>query len=127
MTLGFLAAVTKTIGLSSGVLIAPQRQTGVIAKQAAEVDILSGGRLRLGIGVGWNHVEYEALGVDWKTRGARQAEQVEVLRRLWSEDLVSFSGRFHSLKDVDIVPLPVQRPIRSKLRPKRKPQRKLCS
>src|SRR5262245_13160849 len=111
VTLGFLAAVTNTIGLSTGVLIAPQRQTGVIAKQAAEVDILSGGRLRLGIGVGWNHVEYEALGVDWKTRGARQAEQVEVLRRLWSEDLVSFSGRFHSLKDVNIVPPPVQRPI----------------
>jgi probable F420-dependent oxidoreductase len=110
-TLGFLAAVTKTIGLSSGILIAPQRQTGVIAKQAAEVDILSGGRLRLGIGLGWNHVEYEALGMEWKTRGARQAEQVKVLRRLWSEDLVSFSGRFHDLKDVSIVPPPVQRPI----------------
>ena len=111
VTLGFLAAVTRTIGLSTGILIAPQRQTGVIAKQAAEVDILSGGRLRLGIGVGWNHVEYEALGVDWKTRGARQAEQVEVLRRLWSGDLVSFNGRFHNLKDVSIVPPPVQRPI----------------
>jgi probable F420-dependent oxidoreductase len=111
VTLGFLAAVTKTIGLSTGILIAPQRQTGVIAKQAAEVDILSGGRLRLGIGLGWNHVEYEALGVDWKTRGARQAEQVEVLRRLWSEDLVSFIGRFHNLQDVSIVPPPVQRPI----------------
>ena len=111
VTLGFLAAVTRTIGLSTGILIAPQRQTGVIAKQAAEVDILSGGRLRLGIGVGWNHVEYEGLGVDWKTRGARQAEQVEVLRRLWSEDLVSFNGRFHNLKDVSIVPPPVQRPI----------------
>ena len=109
--LGFLAAVTRTIGLSTGILITPQRQTGVIAKQAAEVDILSGGRLRLGIGVGWNHVEYEALGVDWKTRGARQAEQVEVLRRLWSGDLVSFNGRFHNLKDVSIVPPPVQRPI----------------
>ena len=109
--LGFLAAVTRTIGLSTGILIAPQRQTGVIAKQAAEVDILSGGRLRLGIGVGWNHVEYEALGVDWKTRGARQAEQVEVLRRLWSGDLVTFNGRFHNLKDVSIVPPPVQRPI----------------
>ena len=81
--LGFLAAVTKNIRLSSGVLIAPQRQTGVIAKQAAEVDLLSGGRLRLGIGLGWNHVEYEALGAEWKTRGARQAEQVGVLRRLW--------------------------------------------
>ena len=111
VTLGFLAAVTTRIRLSSGVLIAPQRQTGVIAKQAAEADVLSGGRLRLGIGVGWNHVEYESLGIDWKTRGARQAEQVEVLRRLWSEDLVSFSGRFHNLNEVSIVPPPVQRPI----------------
>ena len=111
VTLGFLAAVTKTIGLSTGILITPQRQTGVIAKQAAEVDLLSGGRLRLGIGVGWNHVEYEALGMEWQTRGARQAEQVEVLRRLWSEDLVTFEGRFHRLKDVSIVPMPVQRPI----------------
>ena len=109
--LGFLAAVTKRIRLSSGVLIAPQRQTGLIAKQAAEADLLSAGRLRLGIGVGWNHVEYQALGEDWKTRGARQAEQVEVLRRLWSEDLVSFKGRFHALQDVNIVPPPVQRPI----------------
>jgi probable F420-dependent oxidoreductase len=111
VTLGFLAAVTKSIGLSSGVLIAPQRQTGVIAKQAAEADILSGGRLRLGIGLGWNHVEYQALGADWKTRGARQAEQVQVLRRLWSENLVSFNGRFHNLNEVSIVPPPVQRPI----------------
>jgi probable F420-dependent oxidoreductase len=111
VTLGFLAAITTRIRLSSGVLIAPQRQTGVIAKQAAEADLLSGGRLRLGIGVGWNHVEYESLGIDWKTRGARQAEQVEVLRRLWSEDLVSFSGRFHNLNEVSLVPPPVQRPI----------------
>lgn len=110
-TLAFLAAVTKKIRLSSGVLILPQRQTGVVAKQAAEVDLLSGGRLRLGIGVGWNHVEYEALGTEWKTRGARQAEQVKVLRKLWSEDLVSFSGRFHELREVNIVPPPVQRPI----------------
>src|SRR5262245_15588576 len=111
VTLGFLAAVTKRIRLSSGVLIAPQRQTGLVAKQAAEADLLSGGRLRLGIGVGWNHVEYEALGEDWKTRGARQAEQVEVLRRLWSEELVTFKGRFHTLNEVNIVPPPVQRPI----------------
>ena len=111
VTLGFLAAVTKKIRLSSGVLIAPQRQTGLIAKQAAEADLLSGGRLRLGIGVGWNHVEYEALGENWKTRGARQAEQVEVLRRLWSEDLVTYEGRFHEMKGVNIVPPPVQRPI----------------
>jgi probable F420-dependent oxidoreductase len=111
VTLGFLAACTKRIKLSSGVLIAPQRQTGVIAKQAAEADLLSGGRLRLGIGVGWNHVEYEALGTDWKTRGARQAEQIEVLRLLWSQELVTYKGRFHDLVEVNIVPPPVQRPI----------------
>lgn len=110
-TLAFLAAVTKTIKLCSGVLILPQRQTGVVAKQAAEVDILSGGRLRLGVGVGWNHVEYEALGVDWKTRGARQAEQIEVMRKLWTEDLVNFEGRFHKLEAVNLLPVPVQRPI----------------
>ena len=110
-TMAFLAAVTKKINLCSGVLILPQRQTGVVAKQAAEVDILSGGRLRLGVGVGWNHVEYEALGTEWNTRGARQAEQIEVMRRLWTEDLVTFSGRFHNLVDVNMLPVPVQRPI----------------
>jgi probable F420-dependent oxidoreductase len=111
VTLGFLAAVTRKVQLSSGVLILPQRQTGVVAKQAAEVDILSGGRLRLGIGVGWNFVEYEALNADWKTRGAQQAEQVEVLRRLWTEELVTFKGRFHNLNAVNIAPAPIQRPI----------------
>lgn len=109
--LGFLAGVTKRIGLSSGVLISPQRQTGLIAKQAAEVDVLCGGRLRLGIGVGWNHIEYEALGTEWKTRGARQAEQIEVLRRLWCEELVDYNGRFHRLEKVNVVPAPVQQPI----------------
>jgi probable F420-dependent oxidoreductase len=109
--MAFLAAVTRTIKLCSGVLILPQRQTGVVAKQAAEVDILSGGRLRLGVGVGWNHVEYEALGTEWKTRGARQAEQIEVMRRLWTEDLVTFKGRFYDLVDVNLLPLPAQRPI----------------
>lgn len=111
VTLGFLAAVTKTIRLSSGVLILPQRQTGLVAKQAAQADLLSAGRLRLGIGVGWNHVEYEALGTEWKTRGGRQAEQVEVLRALWTQDLVTYKGRFHDLVEVNIVPPPVQRPI----------------
>lgn len=109
--LGFLAAVTRKIGLSSGVLISPQRQTGLIAKQAAEVDLLCGGRLRLGIGVGWNHVEYEALGTEWKTRGARQAEQIEVLRKLWCDDLVTHQGRFERLEAVNIMPPPLQRPI----------------
>ncbi len=110
-TLAFLAAVTKTIKLTSGVLILPQRQTGVVAKQAAEVDLLSGGRLRLGVGVGWNHVEYEALNTEWTTRGARQAEQIEVMRKLWTGELVTFKGRFHTLEAVNIVPPPVQRPI----------------
>jgi probable F420-dependent oxidoreductase len=111
VTLGFLAAVTRTIRLSSGVLILPQRQTGLVAKQAAEADILCGGRLRLGVGVGWNFVEYQALGMDWNTRGARQAEQIEVLRRLWTEDVITFRGRFHDLKEVSIIPAPIQRPI----------------
>jgi probable F420-dependent oxidoreductase len=110
-TMAYLAAVTKRVQLCSGVLILPQRQTGLVAKQAAQVDILSGGRVRLGIGVGWNHVEYEALGMDWKTRGAHQAEQVEVMRRLWTEDFVTFTGRFHKLVDVNQLPVPVQRPI----------------
>jgi len=109
--LGFLAACTSTIRLSSGVLILPQRQTGVVAKQAAEVDILSGGRFRLGVGVGWNHVEYEALDCDWKTRGAKQAEQIEVMRRLWTGDLVSYKGRFHEFEAINIKPAPIKRDI----------------
>jgi probable F420-dependent oxidoreductase len=110
-TMAFLAAVTTKVELCSGVLILPQRQTGLVAKQAAQVDILSGGRVRLGIGVGWNHVEYEALGMDWKTRGARQAEQIQVMRKLWTEDFVTFHGKFHTLVDVNQLPVPVQRPI----------------
>ena len=110
-TMAFIAAVTRKVELVSGVLILPQRQTGVVAKQAAQVDILSGGRVRLGVGVGWNHVEYEALNEDWKTRGARQAEQIEVMRKLWTEPQVTFRGRFHTLIDVTMLPAPVQRPI----------------
>ncbi|MET4697869.1 putative F420-dependent oxidoreductase [Constrictibacter sp. MBR-5] len=111
VTLGFLAACTRSIGLASGVLIAPQRQTALVAKQAAEVDVLSGGRLRLSIGVGWNPVEYEALGTDWHTRGRRQAEQVGLLRRLWTEELVTFEGRWDRIEEAGLNPLPVQRPI----------------
>ena len=92
-------------------LILPQRQTALVAKQAAEVDILSGGRLRLGIGTGWNFVEYEALNEDWETRGARQAEQVALMRRLWTEELVTAEGRWHGFADAGLNPLPVQRPI----------------
>ena len=110
-TMAYLAATTKTIRISSGVLILPQRQTGLVAKQAAEVDLLSDGRLRLGVGVGWNHVEYEALDCEWKTRGIKQAEQIEVLRKLWTEELVTFDGRFHKYNEVTIVPSPKQRSI----------------
>src|SRR6476646_10352172 len=110
-TMAYIAAVTKKVELVSGVLILPQRQTGLVAKQAAEVDILSGGRLRLGVGVGWNHVEYEALGMDWKTRGARQAEQIELLRLLWTQPVVDFKGKWDTIPQAGLNPLPVQRPI----------------
>jgi probable F420-dependent oxidoreductase len=108
---GYLAAVTTTVELVTGVIILPQRQTALVAKQAAEVDLLSGGRLRLGIGVGWNTVEYEALGVDFGSRGKRCAEQIELLRRLWTEQSVTFDGDFHTVTGAGIAPLPVQRPI----------------
>src|SRR6266542_1960851 len=111
VTLGYVAAVTRRIGLMPAVLILPQRQTALVAKQAAEVDVLSGGRLRLGVGLGWNSVEYEALGEDFHTRGKRMEEQVEVLRALWTQDLVTFEGRWDRITDAGINPLPVQRPI----------------
>ena len=110
-TLAHLAAVTDEIRLVTAILILPQRQTALVAKQAAEVDWLSGGRLRLGVGVGWNEVEYEALGQDFHTRGRRMESQVEVLRRLWTEELVELDDEFHSIPDAGINPLPVQRPI----------------
>jgi probable F420-dependent oxidoreductase len=107
MTLfAYLAAVTERIELVSAVLVLPQRQTALVAKQAAEIDLLSGGRLRLGIGVGWNVAEFEALGVDFEHRGTRAEEQIELMRRLWSEPLLSFDGRFHKLDRVAILPRP---------------------
>ena len=109
--MGYLAGITSKIKLVTGILILPQRQTALVAKQAAEVDILSGGRLRLGIGVGWNPVEYEALGQDFHTRGRRCEEQIAVLRQLWTQDVVDFEGRFHKISHAGINPLPVQRPI----------------
>jgi probable F420-dependent oxidoreductase len=104
--LSFVAAVTTTLELTTAVLILPQRQTVLVAKQAAEVAILSGGRLRLGVGIGWNRVEYDALDVPFGSRGGRQEEQVEVLRRLWTEDVVSFEGRFHTIERAGINPRP---------------------
>src|SRR5687767_641267 len=111
VTLSYIAAVTSRVALSTGVLILPQRQTALVAKQAAQVDILCGGRLRLGIGVGWNPVEYEALGQDWKTRGRREAEQIELMNRLWTERAVSFEGAFHRVRHAGLNPPPIQRPI----------------
>ena len=108
---GFLAAITRTLELVTGVVILPQRQTALVAKQAAEVDLLSGGRLRLGVGIGWNAVEYEALGQDFGTRGKRSAEQIELLRRLWTEPSVTVDGAFDTVTGAGLAPLPVQRPI----------------
>src|SRR5215470_16793940 len=96
---GFLAGVTTKLGLTTGIVILPQRQTVLVAKQAAEIDVLSGGRLRLGVGLGWNHVEYEALGENFKNRGRRADEQVEVLRKLWTEPLVNFHGTDHIINN----------------------------
>ncbi len=107
----YLAGVTRTIEFVSGVFILPQRQTALFAKQAATLDVLAGGRLRLGIGTGWNAVEYEALNQDYHTRGKRQEEQVDLMRRLWTEPLVSYQGRWHSVPDAGLNPLPKQRPI----------------
>lgn len=108
---GYLAGLTKAIELTTGIVILPQRQTVLVAKQAAALDVLSGGRLRLGIGIGWNPVEYEVLGQDFKNRGQRSEEQVELLRQLWTRELVTFKGRWHTVTDAGINPLPVQRPI----------------
>jgi probable F420-dependent oxidoreductase len=107
---GFLAAITD-LELVTGILILPQRQTVLVAKQAAEVDLLSGGRLRVGVGLGWNQVEYEALGQDFTTRGRRLDEQVELLRRLWTEQTVTFEGRFDRITGAGLAPMPVQSPI----------------
>jgi probable F420-dependent oxidoreductase len=108
---GYLAGLTQKVELVTGIIILPQRQTVLVAKQAAALDILSHGRLRLGIGVGWNPVEYEALGENFKNRGSRSEEQIELLRKLWTQPLVTFDGRWHKVTDAGINPLPVRRPI----------------
>jgi probable F420-dependent oxidoreductase len=108
---GYLAGVTNSLEFVTGIIVLPQRQTVLVAKQAAEVDLLSGGRLRLGVGIGWNAVEYEALGEDFTNRGKRSEEQIELMRRLWTEQTVTFEGRFHRVTGAGLAPLPVQRPI----------------
>ncbi len=108
---GYMAAITKTLELVTAILILGQRQTALVAKQAAEVDVLSGGRLRLGVGIGWNHVEYEALGQNFHNRGRRTEEQIPLLRALWTQEVVNFKGRWNQITNAGINPLPVQRPI----------------
>lgn len=108
---GFLAACTESIELSSHVLILSQRQTVLVARQAASVDLLCGGRLRLGIGVGWNPVEYVALNENFNNRGNRSEEQAAVLKALWTDQHVSFKGKWHDIPDVGLNPMPIQRPI----------------
>ena len=108
---GYLAAVTRRIRLITGIVILPQRQTVLVAKQAAEVDVLSGGRLTLGIGIGWNPVEFEALEEDFHNRGRRSEEQIDVMRALWTKKLVDYQGRWHHIRGAGLNPLPVQRPI----------------
>lgn len=107
----YMAAVTTRLEFATGIMILPQRQTALVAKQAATLDLLSGGRFRLGVGTGWNHVEYEGLGQDFSKRGARCEEQILLLRELWTKPLVTFEGRFDRIVDAGINPLPMQQPI----------------
>jgi len=107
----YLAGVTSKIEFVTCVLVLPQRQTALVAKQAAALDVLSGGRLRLGVAVGWNPVEFEALGEDFHNRGARIEEQIAVLRALWAGNPIDFDGKNHVINDAGLCPLPVQRPI----------------
>jgi probable F420-dependent oxidoreductase len=105
---GFLSAVTQRLGFMSGILILPQRQTPLVAKQVATLDVLSKGRMRLGVGLGWNEVEYISLGQDFHTRGRRIEEQIELLRKLWTEPLVEYSGRWDRVDDAGLNPMPIQ-------------------
>jgi len=109
--LGYLSAVTTRLGLATAILILPQRPAVLVAKQAAEIDVLSGGRLRLGVGIGWNELEFHALGQDFKNRGPRMVEQIALMRQLWTNELSSFDGKWHRIDKAGIYPLPVQRPI----------------
>lgn len=108
---GYLAAVTRSLELVTAVIVLPQRQTALVAKQAAEVDLLSGGRLRLGVGIGWNDVEYQGLNENFRNRGARSEEQIALLRALWAEPLISFTGHWHTIDQAGINPLPPRRTI----------------
>ena len=104
----YLAGLTQRLDFVTGILILPQRQTALVAKQAATLDVISGGRLRLGVGLGWNEVEYQALNENFHTRGRRIEEQVEVMKRLWAQPLVAFNGRWHRIPDAGINPMPIK-------------------
>jgi probable F420-dependent oxidoreductase len=106
VTFGYLAGITRSIELVTGILVLPQRPTVLVARQTADIDLLSGGRLRLGVGVGWNPVEFAALGQDFHTRGQRLSEQIGFLRRLWKESPISFDGRFDRIDRAGINPRP---------------------
>ncbi len=108
---GYLAGLTTRLEFVPGVIILPQRQTVLVAKQAAEVDVLTGGQFRLGIGVGWNEVEYEALNEDFGNRGKRSEEQITVLRALFTDEVVTFHGKWHHVEAAGLNPMPLQRPI----------------
>jgi probable F420-dependent oxidoreductase len=108
---GYLAGVAPGLELVTGVVILPQRQTALVAKQAAEIDVLTGGTLRLGVGIGWNEVEYVGLNERFDNRGRRMEEQIEVMRALWTEPVVDYTGRYHRIPEAGILPQPVQRPI----------------
>jgi probable F420-dependent oxidoreductase len=108
---GFLAGLTSRIEFATGILILPQRQTVLVAKQAAEIDVLSKGRMRLGVGIGWNDVEYEALNENFRNRGSRSAEQVALMKKLWTDRSVTFDGKYHHVDAAGILPMPVQQPI----------------
>ena len=108
---GYAAAITQSLELVTSVLVLGQRQTSLVAKQAAEIDILTNGKFRLGVGVGWNQVEYEALNENFGNRGRREEEQMDVLRALWTNEVVTYHGRYHHITEAGLNPLPVQRPI----------------
>jgi probable F420-dependent oxidoreductase len=108
---GFLAAAVPKMSLVTAVVILPQRQTALVAKQAAEIDVLTGGKLRLGVGIGWNHVEYEGLGLSFRNRARRFEEQIGLLRRYWQEPIFTHEGQYEKVTAAGINPLPIQRPI----------------
>jgi len=108
---GYLAAIVPSLEMVTGVLILPQRQTALVAKQAATLDLLTGGKTRIGVGIGWNDIEYQGLGEQFTNRGKRFEEQIEVLRSLWSDPIVNYEGTWHTIEHAGLAPMPAQRPI----------------